>query len=208
MNPYRPYIVWISFLGPPVLWLLSILSMAYQEYAARRDVLDYLKLAADAPTLSLAQGYLSTAVRDMEARGWTYGNTALIFKVPRRDIGFWYQNTKGALESIESLLAADASLTPVDRSNALVKLRETLMDGNHLTYPDWIELAPLNAVYFWVVLLSMLGSLNSLFVLVRMIAQGRWKVPIRRPAWVQTAMQWIDRQAANLSSTRPPWRRP
>jgi hypothetical protein len=129
MNGIRTFLIRLSIIGPPALLVGCALTMAYKEFSARRDVIDYLKLAADAPTLPLAERHLSTAVRNMEARGWTSGNTALIFKVPLRDIGFWYQNTKGALDELELLIATDASLTPVDRSNALVKLRETLNDS-------------------------------------------------------------------------------
>ena len=177
--------------------------MAYKEFSARRDVLDYLKLAADAPTLPLAERYLSTAVGNMETRRWTSGNTALIFKVPRRDVAFWYGNTKGALTEVESLIAVDSTLTPVDRSNSLVKLRETLMDGAELTYPEWVELAPYNALFFWVILLATLGSINSILVIVRVISPSRWTTPMRTPDWFDVIGRWIDRQAGVLNSARP-----
>lgn len=96
MQRVRVFLIRLSIIGPPALIVACALTMAYKEFSARRDVVDYLKLAADAPTLPLAERYLSTAVRNMEARRWTSGSTALIFKVPLRDLGFWYQNTKGA----------------------------------------------------------------------------------------------------------------
>jgi hypothetical protein len=186
----RTLLIRLSIIVPPALLVGCAVTMAYKEYSARRDVIDYLKLAADAPTLRLAQRYLSTAVRNMEARGWTSGSTALFFKVPLRDIGFWYQNTKGELDELEALIAADPSLSPVDRSNVLVKLRETLMDGNYLTFPEWGELAPYNALFFWMVVVGAVGSIHSSCVLVWMIirwmmAQSRWNATVRPPAWLQ-----------------------
>ena len=178
MNGIRRPSPWLWIAGPPVLLILTCVTMAYREYASRRDVLDYLKLAADAPNLALAERYLSTAVHNMEARRWTAGSTALIFKAPRRDIGFWYQNTRGALDEVKTLIATSAELTPVDRSNALVKLRETLMDGIALTYPEWIELAPHNAFFFWVTLLSAVASLNSFLVLFARIVRWARVTPV------------------------------
>jgi hypothetical protein len=199
-------LAWVSVVIPPVLLALFLLMIPYNEYAARRDVLDYLKLSADAPTLRLAERHLSTAVRNMEARGWTTGSTALIFKTPRRDLGFWYQNTRGALVDLRELLALEATLAPVDRSNALVKLRETLMDGSALTFPEWVELAPHNALFFWAILLGSIGSVYSGLVGSRMIRQGPWAVaPLRTPRWLQAFWSWIDRQAVLLDSTH--WKR-
>ena len=196
------WLAWLSVVVPPVLLALFMLAIPYKEYAARRDVLDFLKLAADAPTLQLAERYLSTAVRNMEARGWTTGSTALIFKTPRRDIGFWYQNTSGALGDVQALLAVEATLTPVDRSNALVKLRETLMDGPALTFPEWVELAPHNALFFWTILLGSIGSVYSVLVGLRILAHVPWaRAPIRTPGWLQTLWSWIDWQAALVRST-------
>jgi hypothetical protein len=196
----------MAIIGPPALLVGCSLMMAYKEFSARRDVIDYLKLAADAPTLPLAERHLSTAVRNMEARGWTSGNTALIFKVPLRDIGFWYQNTKGALDELEALIATDASLTPVDRSNALVKLRETLMDGNYLTFPEWGELAPYNALFFWMVVAGALGSIHSSCVFVSMMIRwmmthSRSSATVRAPGWFQNYWRWIDRQAVAFGET-------
>ncbi len=210
MQRVRVFLIRLSIIGPPALIVACALTMAYKEFSARRDVVDYLKLAADAPTLPLAERYLSTAVRNMEARRWTSGSTALIFKVPLRDLGFWYQNTKGALDAIETLIATDASLTPVDRSNALVKLRETLMDGNHLTFPEWAELAPYNALFFWMVVVGAVGSIHSSCAFVAwiarwMLAQSRLSATLRMPAWFQNYWRWIDRQAASFGPSRGTW---
>lgn len=202
MKQVRPFLVWVSIVGPPTILLIALTAMGYREYTAWRDVGDYLKLAADAPSLPLAERYLSTAIRNIESRGWTSGNTALIFKVPRLDLGLWYQNTNGAFVEVKALVSMDQALTPVDRSNALVKLRETLMDGNALTFPKWIELAPHNAFFFWATLLSMLGSINSILVLVRMIPEARWTTPMQPSEWFQTIRSWIDWQAGALGSAR------
>ncbi len=201
MKTARPFLIRLLIIGPPALLVLLMAISSYMEFTAWRDVFDYLKLAADAPSLSIAERYLSTAVRNMEARGWTSGSTALFLKVPRLDIGLWYQNTNGALTEVKSLIDIDKALTPVDRSNALVKLRETLMDGTQLTFPESVEIAPYNRLFFCLGLLAIFGSINSIVVFLWMVPRSWWMslsrtTPIQTPAWLHAIRRWIEWQAS------------
>ena len=67
---------------------------------------------------------------------------------------------------------------------------------------DVIALAAYNAHFFWVVLLSAAGSLNSVLVLlVRMIRWARvTPVIYLNETWIYTVWAWIERQALALGS--------
>lgn len=111
----------------------------------------YLKRAADANTIEMARNELAIALRYMEAHGLTSGSTAIVFPTPDEDVGFWYRNVK---TSHEELVSLPATTTPLERTNVLMKLRETLLDtnssGNVVTLPPGISLYPQNASYaFW-----------------------------------------------------------
>jgi len=120
----------------------------------------YLKRAADANTVSQAKTELERAIKYMEENGLTHGYTSLVYKTPDEDVEFWYNNIKSAKTELEKVTD---KTTPLERTNMLMKLRETLLDGeggkNSVTVPPGISLYPNNVIYF-------LGGLLSLFALV------------------------------------------
>lgn len=85
----------------------------------------------------------------------TEGVVSIFFHQPKNDIGYWYKNITEAYYELESL-SEDAS--PLEKTNVLMKLRETLTDstdsGVSVTIPHGISTYPNNIMYFWWGLLS------------------------------------------------------
>jgi hypothetical protein len=135
-----------------VLCLIFLLGASlYQDYRFNRDCGDYLKLAADAPTVERADEFLGKAIAFIEKTGRTSGNSAIIFKKPTDDMGTWYGQLKGSKETTEKILAKGDAATQLERDNALMKIRETVLDqgkdGESVTTPSWISLVPHQASY-------------------------------------------------------------
>ncbi len=113
-----------------------------------RNVKDYLKLAADANTIELAEAQLGTALDNIESRGWTGGYTSALYESPLENVGFWYDNLKASKEELTNIRGG----TSLEKTNTLIKLRETLLDGGNegktrVTYPKGIQRFPHNLLY-------------------------------------------------------------
>ena len=114
----------------------------------------HLKRAADANTIELAEQELSTALAYMDKEGWDKGgSTHLIFPHPKCDIGFWYENITSAKNELQQL---DPDSTQLEKTNVLMKLRETILDGGEslsVTTPPGITVFPyqwLFCIWGWV----------------------------------------------------------
>ncbi len=108
----------------------------------------HLKLAADANTVELAKQELAIAVKYCEDQGLTQGYTSIMYRTPDEDVKFWYTNLKASLNELN---AVSADATQLEKSNVLMKLRETLLDnrndGTSVTYPEGISIYPNNMAY-------------------------------------------------------------
>ena len=108
----------------------------------------YLKRAGDANTIETAREQLAIAVNYIERNNLTNGYTSVVYNTPDEDLGFWYKNLFQALSELEDM-KADAA--PLERSNMLMKLRETLLDsgsdGDEVTIPGGISRFPHNTGY-------------------------------------------------------------
>jgi len=103
------------------------------------------KRAADANTIPLAQQELQTALNYMEKERLTSGYTSIIYITPDEDIGFWHTNLKASLEELK---AVSPNASQLEKSNVLLKLRQTLLDqgkGESITVPPGISVYPSNA---------------------------------------------------------------
>jgi hypothetical protein len=113
-----------------------------------RSIEGRLKRAADANTVEMAERELQAALTVMEARGMTSGYSSVFYQTPDDDIGYWHNNLKTSLEELEAL-PQDAS--PLEKSNMLLKLRETILDhdsdGESVTAPSGISVFPHNKLY-------------------------------------------------------------
>lgn len=134
-----------------------------KEIQAKQNYLGYLKRAADAGSVELAKSELSKALTEIEKRELTSGYTTVLWQTPDQDIGFWYLNLKGLLKDLEGL---NENSSPMEKSNMLMKLRESLLDDNgesgvDVTYPEGISIYPYNRIFaLWATLnfLCLTGS--------------------------------------------------
>lgn len=108
----------------------------------------YLKRAADANTVELADKELSRAITYLEENNLTSGYTSVLYRTPDEDISFWYNNLKQAQNELREVKNSPSTL---ETSNVLIKLRETLMEhgdkGDKLTVPEGLSRYPNNLLF-------------------------------------------------------------
>jgi len=128
-------------------------------YQLKVECIDYLKLAGDAPTVEKAYEFLSKCMSYVERKGITSGNSGIIFHPPRADLEIWYGQIRGARDTAKVILGKDGSgsLDQLERDNALMKIREVLLDhgesGTTVTKPPWLSWYPhQGAILVWWVL--------------------------------------------------------
>lgn len=129
-------------------WLGWVGSVVVRSIQFDRGCEGYLKRAADANTIALADQNLSMAVEYARREGLISGFTSIVYRTPDEDVGFWFKNLESSLGELRSV-GPEAS--QLERSNVLMKLRETLMDdgdnGVHVTLPSGVSLYPHNTAY-------------------------------------------------------------
>ena len=130
------------------------LILSFVAYLATTGILEiqfdrgcegYLKRAADSNTVELAKENLEVAVKYAEGNNMTNGYTSVVYRTPNEDVGFWYKNLSASLVSLREVGPETGQL---ERSNILMKLRETLLDhtssGDKVTVPEGISRFPNN----------------------------------------------------------------
>lgn len=146
--------------GTVILCLACIVLLAvrlgaewYKGYEFSRDCKAYLKRAADASTVEIAVGELNKAINYAEGMGLTKGNSSTFFYSPVNDVDFWYENLVAARQE---LLDLDSDAPSLEKTNALMKLRESITDdsgdGVVVTVPANLPVYPnqtLYAVWLW-----------------------------------------------------------
>jgi hypothetical protein len=106
------------------------------------NCISYLEMAADANSVDIAEKHLSKAVEYLETNRLTAGSTHILVYKPTYDIGLWYENLKSAQTQLQELKQRD-NLTELEESNALMKLRETLLSSEgYVTHPSMISFYP------------------------------------------------------------------
>ena len=128
----------------------------------------YLKRAADANTVTLAAENLTVALTYIEKNELTNGVVSIFLNQPENDLGYWYKNLKSSLTELEKV---EEGTSQLERSNLLMKLRETLTDveggeggGTCVTAPNGISIYPQNVSYFWLYLMLSLLCPTSIIV--------------------------------------------
>jgi len=111
----------------------------YMDYTFNVNVADRLKRAADANTVEIAREEMTAVISYLEENNLTSGNTSFFFTRPQNDVKFWYENLSAATHDLK-LISPDAQR--VERTNTLMKLRETLLDGIDVTLPKYIQYHP------------------------------------------------------------------
>ena len=139
-----------------LILLLSTISLITWAGVRLHSYLDFsigceghMKRAADANTIEMATKEMGTVVHWAKKNGRTHGYTSFFsfYQKPDKDIGFWFENMNSSLEELRSVSPEADNL---EKSNMLMKLRETLLDegqGVAVTYPKGIEVYPHNLAY-------------------------------------------------------------
>lgn len=137
----------------------------YVEFT--RDCGSYMAVAANANTVELAKDKLETVIKYMEDNRLKSGYTSLFVNTEDENVSFWYSNMKATVDEL-SKVAPETS--QMERSNILLKLRETLLDkgekGERLAVPEGITIYPNNWLYFiwlagsvlWMIVLGIWGA--------------------------------------------------
>ena len=150
---------WITFIASIAIFVMILVKSIIFDINCG----DYLKRAADSNTVELAADNLKIALDYIEANGMTSGYTSVVYKSPDEDVAFWYTNIK---QSYEELISLDDNATNLEKTNLLMKLRETLLDqqekGESLTVPNAISCFPNNTLWAIVKCLSVVMCIGGL----------------------------------------------
>lgn len=126
----------------------------------------FLKQAADANSVELAEKQLNLAIDYIESNALTSGYTSILYNTEDENVGFWYDN----LKECQKELAETKGNSTLENTNVLMKLRESLTDdsehGTTLTIPAGISLYPHNLGFMLLNLISVVVLFISLFFLV------------------------------------------
>ena len=140
MKVFISIIVFILTLISPIL--TTIKSIQFDQKCG-----GYLKQAADANSVELAERQLNLAIDYIEQRELTSGYTSVLWNTEDENIEYWYNN----LKQCQKELAATKDNSTLENTNVLMKLRESLTDidqnGTTLTIPYGISRYPNNLLY-------------------------------------------------------------
>lgn len=135
----------ICIIVPLVIYGVAIARMIQMD----ANCISYFEMAADANSVELAEKHLTSGIKYLEENNLTNGNTKVVIYKPTNDLGLWYENLKSAQIQLQELSSKE-ELTELEESNALMKLRETLLDSEgSVTHPSMISYYPNHAVWFW-----------------------------------------------------------
>ena len=140
MKVFISIIVFILTLISPIL--TTIKSIQFDQKCG-----GYLKQAADANNVELAERRLNLAIDYIEQHELTSGYTSVLWNTEDENIEYWYNN----LKQCQKELAATKDNSTLENTNVLMKLRESLTDvdqnGTTLTIPYGISRYPNNLLY-------------------------------------------------------------
>lgn len=126
----------------------------------------HLKLAADSNTVEIAKKQLEIALQYLENKKLTSGNTSIFWSTPENDLDFWFKNLKSSYEELDKITAETSQL---ERTNVLMKLRETLLDhgtdGDVVTLPSGISVYPYQGVWFFLGILVVILGITGVVLL-------------------------------------------
>lgn len=135
----------ICFIVPFIVYGASIVKTVRMN----ANCIEYFSMAADANSVELAEKHLSLGIKYLEEHDLTEGSTEIFIYGPKKDLGLWYENLKSAQAQLQELITRD-DLTELEESNALMKLRETLLaDEGVVTHPFMISFYPNHVAWFW-----------------------------------------------------------
>ncbi len=104
--------------------------------------------AANANTIDLARQEMEEVVKYINDHRVQPGFTSVVYNTPDEDVGFWVSNMRASLEELKQI-KPDA--TSLEKSNVLIKLRETLTHkasgGAAISVPEGISIYPNNMAF-------------------------------------------------------------
>ncbi len=133
-----------------ILLVLSLLIIGVRIYGTvnfDRKCVQYIQRAADANTVTSAYNELGVATKYLEDNKITSGYTSIMFDSPNEDVGFWYNNLKSCEKDLLVIIDNDTSVSMLEKSNVLLRLRETLLDKKGVTVPSGISRYPNNLLW-------------------------------------------------------------
>lgn len=83
----------------------------------------FISQATTSPSPTIAAAKLDVAIAEIERRGWTKGNTGILFTYPTNDVGFWYQRLVDSRSILKALPSNDS---PLEVSNTMMRVHESL----------------------------------------------------------------------------------
>lgn len=151
MKPIILVLLLVFFGGITAAWIVKKVQLNI-------NCTGHLKRAADANSVEMAKSELKTAIDYLEEKGFTRGYTSVFYNTPDEDIAFFYNNLKA---SYQELLKVGEESSSLEKSNTLMKLRETLIDhgkeGDHVTCPNGLSRYPNNLLLGIMMTLACLG---------------------------------------------------
>lgn len=134
-----------------ILWAVPVVRSIQFDRACG----GHLGLAAVASSVETATKELDIAISYLEEERITKGYTSIFYNTPDEDIGFFYGNLKAARNELATL---PETSTQLEKTNTLMKLRETLTSGGEhgevLNTPAGISRYPYNGVILFQILLG------------------------------------------------------
>ncbi len=124
--------------------IIMLSTLTYQSIIFDIEIGGHMNRAANANTIELATQEMNIVVQNMEKRGMTEGYTSIIYKTPDEDVGYWYNNMN---DSLTELMSVNPNATKLEKSNVLMKLRESLTTDGKIVVPPGIERFPYNALF-------------------------------------------------------------
>lgn len=131
----------------------------------------YLERAANANTVEYAIDNLQVALDYLDVNNIKDGYTSVFWRTPDEDVGYWYNNLLEAYKELWEIKANEKA-TALEKSNILMKLRETLInntkEGDKIIIPQGISIHPLNKIWTLLGIVSFLSfSLGSGLIIGR-----------------------------------------
>lgn len=109
-----------------------------------RSCSGHLSRAANAATVETANQELSTAISFLEENHITSGYTSILYRTPDEDIEYWYNNLVLCKQELTNL---SDTATTLEKTNLLMKVRETLEDNGQLIVPQGLHKYPYNTEF-------------------------------------------------------------
>ena len=144
-----------------ILMLVGASAVIYKRIDFKQNCSGRLERAANANTVELAVKELDAAIRYAEVNGYTTGYTSVIYRTPNEDVEYWYTNLCASRQELVNLPDSTSTL---EKTNTLMKLRETLTDtrenGTRVIYPTGLQFYPHNflwgilRLFIWIALIA------------------------------------------------------